>query len=212
MAANPGGARVWFITGCSSEFGRELAGAVLRRGGRAVLAGADPAGLVDLVASYPTAARALPLEGGDESQIADAVAIAEGAFGGIDVLVNIAESSANSLAVIRAALPGMCARGAGHVIDIGATADGFVDALGRELAPLGVRIAAVEPDIESVVRLVEAPGPSFKPVDRADPERLRQILARLRATDEPQDTAPIGANDAVPVALEELRSRGRAAE
>lgn len=34
---------VWFITGCSTGFGRELARTILDRGGRAVVTARDPA-------------------------------------------------------------------------------------------------------------------------------------------------------------------------
>jgi hypothetical protein len=211
MAANRRGAHVWFITCSSSEFGRELAGLVLRRGGRAILAAPDPSALVDLVASYPTAARALPLDAGDDAQVADAVAIAEGAFGGIDVLVDISESSTEGLAIARAVLPGMCDRGAGHVVNVG-LGGGFGDALAAELAVLGVKISSVEPSVEAVIRLVEAPGPSLNVVNGgADPERLRRILAQLspEADDRPSP-APV-ANDTDTVEQAKLRA-GRAAE
>jgi short chain dehydrogenase len=212
MAANRGGAHVWFITGSSSEFGRELAGLVLRRGGRAILAAPDASALVDLVASYPTAARALPLDADDDAQIADAVAIADGAFGGIDVLVNIAEGSTNSVAVTKAVLPGMCERGAGHVVNIG-LAEGFGDALAAELAMLGVKISSVEPNVEAVIRLVEAPVPSLNVANGGvDPERLRRILGRLSPeADDAPSPAPV-ANDTDPAEQARLRRAGRAAE
>ena len=42
-------APVWFITGCSTGFGRELARAVLERGDRAVVTARNPASVADLV-------------------------------------------------------------------------------------------------------------------------------------------------------------------
>ncbi len=41
---------VWFITGCSTGFGRELARLVLERGGKAVVTACDKARVADLAA------------------------------------------------------------------------------------------------------------------------------------------------------------------
>ena len=48
---------VWFITGCSTGFGRELARAVLERGYRCVVTARNPDTVQDLVAGHE--ARAL---------------------------------------------------------------------------------------------------------------------------------------------------------
>jgi len=79
---------VWFITGCSTGFGRELAKMVLDRGYRAVITARDPAKVQDLAAGHKGRALALPLDVTDQAQVADAVQKAEAAFGSIDVLVN----------------------------------------------------------------------------------------------------------------------------
>ena len=50
---------VWFITGCSTGFGRELARAVVARGFRAVVTARDPKQVADVVAGHPDRALAL---------------------------------------------------------------------------------------------------------------------------------------------------------
>ncbi|GAB7538021.1 oxidoreductase [Burkholderia sp. 3C] len=79
---------VWFITGCSTGFGRELAQQVLEQGGRAVLTARRPDTLAALAAPYGERALVLPLDMTDETAIRRAVADAEAHFGRIDVLVN----------------------------------------------------------------------------------------------------------------------------
>lgn len=78
----------WFITGCSTGFGRELAKAILARGWNAVVTARDPASIADIAAAYPDTALSLPLDVTRKDQIAAAVAGAEQRFGTIDVLVN----------------------------------------------------------------------------------------------------------------------------
>ncbi|WP_435575094.1 oxidoreductase [Burkholderia plantarii] len=131
--------RVWFITGCSTGFGHELARLVLEQGDRAVLTARDPAKLAALVAPHAGRALALPLDVTDEAMIRKAVADAEAHFGRIDVLVNNAgygyfsaieegedeeirrqfETNVFGLfSLTRHVLPGMRARRAGHVINV----------------------------------------------------------------------------------------------
>ena len=79
---------VWFITGCSTGFGRELAKLVLDRGYRAVITARDPSQIQDLIAGHEGRALALKLDVTDKAEVAEAVKSAESAFGSIDVLVN----------------------------------------------------------------------------------------------------------------------------
>ncbi|SHH20775.1 oxidoreductase [Pollutimonas bauzanensis] len=137
---------VWFITGCSSGFGKELSRLVLARGWRLVATARDSARIADLVADAPDRALALDLDVTDPGQIAAAVAAAEQRFGRIDVLVNNAgygyQASVEEgeeakiraqfdvnvfglFAVTRAVLAGMRARRKGHVINITSVA-GFI--------------------------------------------------------------------------------------
>jgi NADP-dependent 3-hydroxy acid dehydrogenase YdfG len=175
---------VWFITGCSTGFGRELAQHVLARGGRAVVTARDAARVQDLVEAAPDRALALSLDVTDGAQIASAVTAATEKFGAIDVLVNNAgygymaaleegeddevramfEANVFGLvAMTQAVLPGMRARKRGHVVNISSmgglvgfpgvgfynatkfAVEGLSEALGQEVAPLGIRVMLVEP-------------------------------------------------------------------
>lgn len=80
--------RTWFITGCSTGFGRELATAVLAHGDRAVVTARDPGQVADIVAPYGDKAIVVKLDVTDQAQITNAITIAVEKFGGIDVLVN----------------------------------------------------------------------------------------------------------------------------
>jgi NAD(P)-dependent dehydrogenase (short-subunit alcohol dehydrogenase family) len=79
---------VWFITGCSSGFGRELARLVLDRGYRAVVTARDLHKIEDLTAGREGRSLALKLDVTNKAEAADAVKMAESTFGSIDVLVN----------------------------------------------------------------------------------------------------------------------------
>jgi NAD(P)-dependent dehydrogenase (short-subunit alcohol dehydrogenase family) len=79
---------VWFITGCTTGFGRVLAQQVLAKGWRAVVTGRGKERIADLVAGAENRAIALDLDVNDNAQIKAAVEAALARFGGIDVLVN----------------------------------------------------------------------------------------------------------------------------
>jgi NAD(P)-dependent dehydrogenase (short-subunit alcohol dehydrogenase family) len=137
---------VWFITGCSTGFGHELAKLVLARGFNAVVTARDKARVADLAKSGGDRALALDLDVTDAAQITAAVKAAEARFGHIDVLVNNAgygyqapveegedaeiraqfEANVFGLfAMTRAVLPGMRKRRKGHIINITSLA-GFI--------------------------------------------------------------------------------------
>lgn len=78
---------VWFITGCSTGFGRDLARLVLDRGWRAVVTARDRSRVADLVDGNDNAL-ALDLDVNNAAQIDAAVAATRDKFGRIDVLVN----------------------------------------------------------------------------------------------------------------------------
>jgi NAD(P)-dependent dehydrogenase (short-subunit alcohol dehydrogenase family) len=79
---------VWFITGCSTGFGRELAQRILQRGWRAVVTARDAAQVADITESASDRALALALDVTKPEQIEAAVKAAQAKFGRIDVLVN----------------------------------------------------------------------------------------------------------------------------
>jgi NAD(P)-dependent dehydrogenase (short-subunit alcohol dehydrogenase family) len=130
---------VWFITGCSTGFGRELAKLVLDNGWRAVVTARGKDRVADLVEIAPDRALALDLDVTDQGQIDAAVKAATDKFGRIDVLVNNAgygyqtsveegedkeirdqfEANVFGLfAMTRAVLPVMRAQRSGNVVNI----------------------------------------------------------------------------------------------
>jgi NAD(P)-dependent dehydrogenase (short-subunit alcohol dehydrogenase family) len=130
---------VWFITGCSTGFGRELARLLLERGHGVAVTARDPRKIDDIAAAHRDLALPLALDVTDGEQISEATHIAEDHFGRIDVLVNNAgygylaaieegedadiralfETNVFGLAAMtRAVLPGMRARRKGHIVNI----------------------------------------------------------------------------------------------
>jgi NAD(P)-dependent dehydrogenase (short-subunit alcohol dehydrogenase family) len=130
---------VWFITGCSTGFGRELAQAVLARGWRCVATARNKASLADLGGDAGERLLMVDLDVTDPKQIAASVDAAQARFGAIDVLVNNAgygyqaaveegvEAEIRAqfevnvfglFAMTRAVLPVMRARRKGHVLNI----------------------------------------------------------------------------------------------
>jgi NAD(P)-dependent dehydrogenase (short-subunit alcohol dehydrogenase family) len=80
--------KVWFITGCSTGFGRSLAKEVLAKGHQVVVTARKTADIEDIIKDYPNTAIALTLDVTVAQQIVDAVKKAIEKFGRIDVLVN----------------------------------------------------------------------------------------------------------------------------
>lgn len=136
-------ARVWFITGCSSGFGRALAETVLERGETVVLTARNPQQVEDLAASFPGRALAVQLDVTKPKEVREAVKQAIANFGRIDVLVNnagckiggvIEEVSDEAvryqfetnffgvLETLRAVLPHMRKQRSGHILNISSIA------------------------------------------------------------------------------------------
>jgi NAD(P)-dependent dehydrogenase (short-subunit alcohol dehydrogenase family) len=177
---------VWFITGCSTGFGRELARHALERGYRAVVTARDPATIADLAAGHETHALVLGLDVVDPDQIATSVAAAEARFGRIDVLVNnagigyfgaIEESEDEEVRrmfevnfwglanMTRAVLPGMRERWTGHIVNIssmggvrGAPAVGYYNATKFALEGFSEALAQETAPLGIKVLIVEPSG------------------------------------------------------
>ncbi|MET1054094.1 MAG: oxidoreductase [Pedobacter sp.] len=131
-------APVWFITGCSTGFGREIARLILDRGWNAVVTARKSDQIKDIAEGYEDTALVLSLDVTKQDQIASAVKAAEEKFGKIDVLVNnagygyfssIEEGEQDKIRaqfetnffglvnVIQAVLPGMRDKKHGHIIN-----------------------------------------------------------------------------------------------
>jgi NADP-dependent 3-hydroxy acid dehydrogenase YdfG len=80
--------KVWFITGCSTGFGRALAIEVLAKGEQVVVTARNTNDIQDIVEKHPTNAIALKLDVTNKEDIANAVKHTLDHFGQIDVLVN----------------------------------------------------------------------------------------------------------------------------
>ncbi|WP_321886166.1 SDR family NAD(P)-dependent oxidoreductase [Burkholderia cenocepacia] len=131
--------KVWFISGCSSGFGRGLAKAALERGDYVAVTARRLEAVSDLVEAWPGLAHAICLDVTDPAAVRSAVASALEAFGRIDVLVNnagyalqgafedatdvqirrIFETNVFGLMdLTRAVLPSMRAAGGGRIINL----------------------------------------------------------------------------------------------
>lgn len=138
--------KVWFITGCSTGFGRALTEVVLLHGDSVVATARKPEQIRELVDEYPKTALAIRLDVTNPIEVRSAVSAALDAFGHIDVLVNnagyatvgaIEEVSSDAirhqfetnvfgaLDVMRTVLPLMRKQRRGHILNI-SSVGGFV--------------------------------------------------------------------------------------
>jgi NAD(P)-dependent dehydrogenase (short-subunit alcohol dehydrogenase family) len=174
----------WLVTGCSTGIGREIARAALEAGHNVVVTARRIESVADLVDEFGDRALAVALDVTDKDLIADAVAAADATFGGIDVLVNNAGNGYLSAVeegeddqvrllfdtnyfgvvdLIKAVLPSMRERKAGHIINISSMTglvanppnayysstkfalEALTEALAQEVKPLGIKVTAIEP-------------------------------------------------------------------
>jgi NADP-dependent 3-hydroxy acid dehydrogenase YdfG len=177
---------VWFITGCSTGFGRELARLILDRGWNAVITARNPEQISDLAEEFKETALALPLDVNDKAQIAISIAAAQEKFGKIDVLVNnagygyfssIEEGEEEKIRaqfdtnvfglinMIQAVLPGMRERHSGHIVNFSSigglrsfTATGYYHATKFAVEGLSESLSQEVAPLGIKVLLVE-PGP-----------------------------------------------------
>lgn len=138
--------KVWFITGCSTGFGRELAKFLLENDYRVAVTARNADKVQDLVEINKDNALAVALDVTNNAQVKEAVTQAEAHFGAIDVLVNnagfgyfgaIEESDEREVRAMfetnfwglaemtRAVLPKMRERHSGSIVNI-SSIGGFV--------------------------------------------------------------------------------------
>ena len=188
---------VAFVTGATSGFGRAIAERLAGDGARVVVCGRREDRLLELARSIGERAHPVVLDVRDRAAIGAAVANLPAAFAEVDVLVNNAglalglepaqraslddwdtmiDTNCRGLVTCtRALLPGMVARGRGHVVNVGSVAASypypggnvygatkafvhqFSENLKADLLGTGLRVTVLEPgmaDTEfSLVRL-----------------------------------------------------------
>lgn len=133
--------KTWFITGCSSGFGRALAEAALARGQRVIATARDIRSIADL--EQADRCQVMTLDITEASEIPSVIQAAANVWGGLDVIVNNAgygligaveecgdeqirrnfeTNFFGPLNVMRAALPLLRAQKSGHIVNISAAA------------------------------------------------------------------------------------------
>jgi short-subunit dehydrogenase len=178
--------RTWIVTGASRGLGRQLVLQLAARGDRVLAVARDAQGLAALAASGGAGVMSVPLDLADAAAIRPVLDAAIVAAGGIDGVINnagigeykaFAEHGEDELlrivqvnlgAVIQIchlALPHLCARGGGHIVNIGSDLArrplakmaayvatkyglaGFSHSLLRELKHERIRVSLVNPGI-----------------------------------------------------------------
>jgi NAD(P)-dependent dehydrogenase (short-subunit alcohol dehydrogenase family) len=209
------GNRIWLITGCSTGLGRALAEMLITRGERVFATARKPEQLTGLVEGHDNA-RALKLDVTSADDIKAAAAAVEEA-GGVEVLVNNAgygyltafeegdetgyrdqfETNVFGLiAMTKAVLPAMRARGRGHIVNIASVGGlvgnpgsvyyaatkfsvvGLSEALSKEVAALGVKVTVVEPGpfrTDWAGRSLQSSGRRIDAYAKSVHERLDQV-------------------------------------
>jgi NAD(P)-dependent dehydrogenase (short-subunit alcohol dehydrogenase family) len=174
----------WLVTGCSTGIGRAIAAAALEAGHSVVVTARRPETVSDLVDAHPETALSASLDVTNRAQITEVIARADEVFGGVDVLVNNAgygylsaveegddaevralfdTNFFGAVDMIKAVLPGMRTRRAGHIINVSSMTgivtnppntyysstkhalEALTEGLAKEVAPLGIKVSAIEP-------------------------------------------------------------------
>jgi NADP-dependent 3-hydroxy acid dehydrogenase YdfG len=207
IGGTPLAGRSAIITGASSGIGQATAQALARAGARVCLAARRAERLEELAEEIGQSggeALALPTDVTDYSQVEKMVSSAEEAFGGVDILVNvagimlpapIAEADPadwhtmvevqlmGAMYATRATLPGMLGRGNGHIVNVSSTS-------GRTHQPLFSGYAAAKHGLGAFTNILRKevhpnrirvtlfePGPTETELgSHADPEVLRAFL------------------------------------
>ena len=225
------GAGGWLITGCSTGIGRHIAEAALAKGHRVAVTARKREAVADIAAAHPDRTIALALDVTKRDQVNAAVRETERAFGGIDVLVNNAgygymaaveegedeeiralfeTNYFGAVAMIQAALPGMRARGRGHVINISSMTglvanppnvfysstkfalEALTEGLAKEVGPLGLKVTAIEPGAFRTDWASRSMREAQNPIDAyAETVGARKKLIKLAGDKFPGDAARI---------------------
>ena len=177
-------AQTWFITGASSGFGEALATHILDKGGRVAATFRQPAQAADFTARQPGRTFGVVCDVVNEAQVKTAVADAIAHFDHLDVVVNnagygsmgsIEEVPAEEvhrqfdvnvfgvLHVLRAVLPHLRQRRAGHILNITSIGglktfpgvgiynaskfalEAIGESLSQQVGPLGIKVTNIEP-------------------------------------------------------------------
>jgi len=130
---------VWFITGTSNGFGRELVREALRRGDSVIATSRNPQKVAEAFAGHKDRLLAVAMDLGNNDQITKAVDAGISRFGKVDVLVNnagygfigaVEEATDDEikrvhetnvfglLRVLRAVLPHFRERRSGHIVNL----------------------------------------------------------------------------------------------
>jgi NAD(P)-dependent dehydrogenase (short-subunit alcohol dehydrogenase family) len=147
-------AKVWLVTGSARGLGRKIVEAALAAGERVVATARNPRDLADLVERYGEQVRAVALDVTDSAAARAAVD---------DFRAQIDTNFYGVVNVTRAALPTLRKQRSGHIIQISSVGGrlgmpgfsayqsakwavgGFTEVLSQELAPLGIKVTALEP-------------------------------------------------------------------
>src|ERR1700688_4340979 len=123
---------VWFITGCSTGFGRELAKLVLDRGFRAVITARDPSKIQDLTKGH------------------EGRSMVETNFFGLARMIHVVlpgmRRRRRGSIVNISSIGGLVGfPGVGYYNATKFAVEGLSEALSKEVAPLGIKVLVVEP-------------------------------------------------------------------
>ncbi len=176
--------KVWFITGASRGFGRIWAEAALKRGDRVVATARSLTSVAELADRYGDLVLPLAMDVTSQEQVSAAVEQAHAHFGRLDVVINNAgyalvgaveeadEASVRvefetnffgALRVIKAVLPLLRKKGAGHIVGVSSVAgivagpliglynaskwafEGLHESLAQVVKGFGIKVTLLEP-------------------------------------------------------------------